>query len=169
LVLTVLLIDEEYRLLRTRLDSTFEWLGITRLPDSFRTCTGDSLNRGKNQPDDPRCVFMNWRYFHPILRRFEDVEYRERRGNDGVQGGFCKIHAGANPSPISEADVTGIALSWPLGRGDMPIGIEGEWIGIGLWIVKHVPIEVSQYDRVGSEWRYQRLAMMIEPFGIWYP
>lgn len=84
---------------------------------------------------------MNGRYLHPILHHFRNVENSESHGNDGIQGGFREIHSWANASPVAKTNLPRIALCWTLWRGDMPIRIEDEWIGIGLWIVQDVPIE----------------------------
>ena len=51
------------------------------------------------------------------------------------------MHSGANAAPVAETNLPRIALSWMFRRGDMPFRIEVEWIGVGLWIVKHVPIQ----------------------------
>jgi hypothetical protein len=84
---------------------------------------------------------MNGRYLNPILHSLRDIENSQRCGYDGVQGSFCEIHSRTNASSITKADFSRIALCWPLCCGDMPFRIEDEWIGVDLWIMKHVPID----------------------------
>lgn len=90
-------------------------------------------------PDNAGSILVDWGNWYAVLHRLFDGENSERHSDTAEEGRFGEVHTGADAAAKSKTNFAGIHLRLFLWCSNVALRSELKGLGIGLWVVEHIP------------------------------